>query len=178
MVIGICGKSGSGKSTFASRLSNKFYHLDVDKIGHLVLTFDEVKKELVSSFGNDILCGNVVDRKKLSNIVFESKDKMDILTGITWKYMKIEIDKILDSRDNVVIDWLLLPKTEFFEKCDIKILLDVPYDIRKERITKRDNITLEDFELREKATYNYDKNTFDVVISNEEDFEREVIKYE
>ena len=51
-------------------------------------------------------------------------------------------------------------------------------DIRKERITKRDNITLEDFELREKATYNYDKNTFDVVISNEEDFEREVIKYE
>ena len=50
MVIGICGKSGSGKSTFASRLSNKFYHLDVDKIGHLVLTFDEVKKELVSSF--------------------------------------------------------------------------------------------------------------------------------
>lgn len=50
MIIGICGKSGCGKSA-----NNKVIHLDIDKIGHNVLLLPEVKKELIKSFGESVI---------------------------------------------------------------------------------------------------------------------------
>ena len=58
MIIGICGKSGCGKSTlsrmFLDRYSNAV-HLEIDKVGHYVLTFPEVQEELVKAFGIEVL---------------------------------------------------------------------------------------------------------------------------
>ena len=99
MIIGICGKSGSGKTTLANQImqlaGDNAICLDIDKIGHNVLLFPEVKKELINSFGEAIIKENMVDRKKLGEIVFNSRNEMEKLSDITWKYMQIEIDKIL-----------------------------------------------------------------------------------
>ena len=174
MIIGICGKSGSGKTTLAKNiidLSNySAIHLDIDKVGHRALMTDEAKKELIKEFGKQIISDNIVNRKKLGDIVFNSRDKMQKLTDITWKHMKIEIDKFIDDNKNkiVILDWLLLPKTEYFDMCDIKILLDIPYEVRKDRAIKRDNITSEAFDTREKASIDYDKDKFDYILTNAE----------
>lgn len=174
MIIGICGKSGSGKSTLAKNIkklsTREVVHLDIDKIGHNALRYEEAKEELVKTFGKEVLNKDIIDRKKLSNIVFNSNGEMQKLTDITWKYMQLEIDKFLiDNKDKVIIlDWLLLPKTDYFNKCDIKVLLDVPYEIRKSRTIKRDNITSEAFDLREKASLEFDKDKFDYVFENSE----------
>ena len=48
--------------------------------------------------------------------------------------------------------------------CDIKILLDIPYKVRKQRAMKRDNITKEAFDLREKVSISFDESTFDYVL--------------
>ena len=174
MIIGICGKSGSGKSTLAKNiieLSNyKAVHLEIDKVGHRALLNEKAKKELVKEFGESIIKENNVDRKKLGDIVFNSRDEMQKLTDITWKCMQQEIDEFLeDNKDKIVIlDWLLLPKTEYFDICDIKILLDVPYEIRKMRAIKRDNITSEAFDLRESSSIEYNKEKFDYVLENSE----------
>ena len=162
MIIGICGKSGSGKSTLARQIikhNKNAIHLDIDKIGHQVLLIDEVKNELEKSFGNSIIQGNNIDRKKLGEIVFASRKKMKKLSDITWKYMQIEIDNFLsENKDNIVIlDWILLYISKYFNMCDIKILLDVPYEVRKQRAMKRDNISKEAFALREKASIEFDK---------------------
>ncbi len=50
--------------------------------------------------------------------------------------------------------------------CDLKVLIDIPYEIRKERTLKRDYITEEAFDLREKASIIYDKNDFDYILNN------------
>lgn len=174
MIIGICGKSGSGKSTLAKNiieLSNyKAVHLEIDKVGHRALLNEDAKKKLVKEFGESIIKENNVDRKKLGDIVFNSRDEMQKLTDITWKCMQKEIDEFLeDNKDKIVIlDWLLLPKTEYFDICDIKILLDVPYEIRKMRAIKRDNITSEAFDLRESSSIEYNKEIFDYVLENSE----------
>lgn len=169
MIIGICGKSGSGKSTIAQLLleSRKdVIHCDIDKIGHMALTKSEVKKELVKVFGEDIINGELIDRKKLGELVFISRENMEKLSLITWKYMKEEINNIIEKNKGklIVLDWILLYNSEFFDKCDIKILVDTPYEIRMERAIKRDNITSERFYLREKASIDYDKSKFDYVI--------------
>lgn len=58
---------------------------------------------------------------------------MDKLTDITWKYMQIEIDNFLNTnKDKIIImDWLLLSNSKYLDMCDVKILLDIPYEIRK-----------------------------------------------
>lgn len=172
MLIGICGKSGSGKSTLAKKIvdlkENKYIHLDIDKIGHKVLEIKEVQKDLINTFGNNIIENNKVNRKKLSNIVFSSKEQMQKLTNITWGYMQIEIDKIINKNLNktIILDWQLLPLTKYFELCTLTILIDIPYQIRKERVLKRDNITEEQFQKRENASLNLENIKFDYIINN------------
>ena len=172
MIIGVCGKSGSGKSTLDKKIvelfGEKAIFVDIDEIGHNSLTVPDVKNKIAEFFGGDLVENDIVNRKKLSRIVFDSKEQMDKLTEITWGYMESEIDKIVnENRDKVIVlDWQLLPKTKFFSMCDCRILLDIPYEVRKQRILQRDNITEEGFELREKASYDYDKESFDIVLDN------------
>ena len=173
MLIGVCGKSASGKSTLARLLREEkdAIHIDIDKIGHDVLTIDDVKKELIKTFGDEVLINNEISRKKLGNIVFNSSQAMDKLTEITWKYMQKEIDNIIKINSNklIILDWLLLPKTKYFKMCDKRILLDIPLEIRIKRAMKRDNITKEQFLLRDNAGINYNEKEFDYVIKNDEE---------
>ncbi len=179
MIIGICGKSGSGKTTLANQmveLINKdATKLDIDTVGHSVLLLPEVQEELISSFGESIIKENIVDRKKLGEIVFNSRKEMDKLSDITWKYMQKEIDVFLNNNKDkiVILEWLLLPLSKYFDMCDIKILLDIPYEVRKQRAMIRDNITEEAFDLREKASIEFDENVFDYVLKKDD---KEIIK--
>ena len=183
MIIGICGKSGCGKSTLARIIKETHkdaIHLEIDKVGHNALKNELVIKELVETFGENILNENFVDRKKLGEIVFSSRKQMDKLTDITWKVMEREIDEFLNSNKDkiVVLDWLLLTKTKYFNLCDIKILIDIPYEVRLKRAIKRDNITKEAFELRESASTSFDYNCFDYVFNekNKDEIKRLVNK--
>lgn len=170
MIIGICGKSGSGKSTLSKNLIKYFnksvVHLDIDKIGHKVLTLPDIKIELVNSFGKSIMIGNDIDRKKIGDIVFNLRNEMKRLSDITWDYMQVEIDKFIDENENniIILDWILLPISKYFDKCNVKILLDIPYEVRKERVIKRDNISSDLFDLREKASIDFKIQKFDFVI--------------
>jgi len=168
MYIGICGNSGSGKSSLAKYLLNKYpnyLYIDIDKIGHEVNELPEVKKELIDNF-DDILTNNKIDRKKLGRIVFNDQNKMNLLIDITWKYMEREIDRIIGNNKNVIFDWMLLPKSKYFKMCNMKILLDIPYDIRKERIIKRDNIDEDYFDIRDKNSYPYNYQDFDIILKD------------
>lgn len=178
MIICLCGKSGSGKSTIAKLIPNSI-HVDIDKIGHKSHSDYEVKQKLINTFGISILTNNNIDRKKLGKIVFSNKNEMKKLENITWNYMEKEIDKIIfNNKDKIIIlDYLLLPKTKYFNSSNLKILLDIPYEVRKKRVIKRDNITEEAFDLRESASINYDEFEFDIIVKDE-NIKKKVLKYE
>ncbi len=172
MIIGISGKSGSGKSTISKLICDSkpnSLHCDIDKIGHEVLLLKEVKMELIKTFGADIVIEDYVDRKKLGMIVFENREKMKELTSITWSHMELMIDEIIEKNKNnmIVLDWILLPQSKYFDMCDYKILVDSSIEERKRRAMIRDNISEEKFLLRESASIEYDKEVFDLVIKNE-----------
>lgn len=178
-LIGITGKTGSGKSTFGKLLADKLNckYIDIDKIGHSATSDSSISKKLCQEFGQNILDDNKnIDRKKLGNIVFSDKNKMDILTNLTWNYMQNKIDNILSqNEDYYILDWALLPSVKYFNICDIKILI-VSEDIkRKEKILKRDNISKEYLEKRENNTLDYSNFKFDYIFNN--DYSKECLSY-
>lgn len=170
-VIGIMGRSGSGKTTFASLLSKKLncQHIDVDKIGHQALFQPEILDDLCDKFGTGILDENGnIDRKKVGTIVFAETSKMDILTDLTWNYMKKILNNILSQDDEVIVlDWMLLPKTDYWNKCDLKILVTSNDIQRKNKVLERDKISEEYFDTRDSASIDYSKFEFDYVFQND-----------
>ncbi len=174
MIIGVCGKSGSGKSTFAREMCKiwnekttlEAVHLDMDKVGHQVLLLPEVKEEVVNLLGKDVITDEKLDRKKIGIIVFNSEVISKAYQEIIWKYMKIYIDNFLEKNKNktIILDAIKLHETEYFDMCDLKILLDIPYEIRKKRAMIRDNITAEQFDLREQASAEYNPYYFDFIV--------------
>lgn len=170
-LIGITGKTGTGKSTIATILAQNLngIYVDIDKIGHKATSDPNIAKKLCDIFGNGLLdnIGNI-DRKKLGNIVFSDTNKMQILTDITWEYMEQELDKILLQKQSYFIfDWALLPKVKYWDMCDIKILVTSDDTVRKKRILARDHISEEYLEKRESATLDYSKLSFDFIFDND-----------
>lgn len=81
----IIGGMGAGKSTVCKALMDVGLPcIDLDKVGHEVLTLSAVKAELVEAFGVSILDGNEVDRKELAAKAFASSEttqKLNIITA-------------------------------------------------------------------------------------------------
>ena len=91
---------------------------------------------------------------------------MKQLADITWDRMKLIIDGYIKSYSNngIVLDWILLPHTQYFNMCDKKILIKCDEELRKKRIIQRDNISEEDLRLRDNASIKYDESVFDNII--------------
>ena len=138
MLISLVGLSGSGKTFIANLLchyNNRIVHLDIDKIGHKATNDKLVIQKLILAFGPSILENGQINRKKLADVVFSSKEAMDILNELTWGYMEKKIDEFIDlNKDKIIIlDWLLLVKTKYFKQSDLRILVTAPQSIRMKR---------------------------------------------
>lgn len=171
-IIGITGKSGSGKSTVAKKIGELMPNsevIEVDSIGHDALCRPNILEGLIKTFGNEILdeTGNV-DRKKLGNIVFAEREKMEELANATYVYISETIAKIIEEAQGaVILDWILLPQDPAWQKCDLKILIETDLQTRKEKVILRDNIPESYFDARETTSIDYDKNQFDLIFSND-----------
>lgn len=166
MIITISGASGSGKSSISRLLcsrNNNIIHLDIDKISHSLYEDEEVIDKLKKAFNID-----VVNRNIIGQIVFNDKHAMDILTDITWSKMEKIIDEFIsNNKDKIILlDWILITKTKYFNMSSINILVKADYSLRKKRAMARDNISEDKFDTREKAREEYDEELFNFIINN------------
>lgn len=163
MLIGITGKSGSGKTTLAKWLAeySHFYVIDVDEIGHSILDRIDVRNKIKERFGVEV---SSTDRKALGEVVFNNREKMKEYADMSFGLMCDVIDEIIATHNNVIIEWILLPNTKYFDKCDIKILCKRSYENRLKAVMERDNISIEYFETRENNSIEYNEDLFDKII--------------
>ncbi len=144
MVIGIVGKTCSGKNVAADYLAEKgFFVIDVDKLGHESL--EENHALLVLSFGQDIESDGKIDRKKLGPIVFSDPQKLETLNNITHPWMEEQVKKLITEHSNTVINAALLESMGLVKYCDEVILVLASTQVRLERAKQRDNISEEQF---------------------------------
>lgn len=144
-IIGITGKSGAGKSTVCEILRNKYNVeiIDADKIARK-LTKERTRylEEIIKEFGIEILDEEgLLDRCKLSNIIYNNIEAREKLNLLTFKYVVEEIKEEIKRSDiskMIIIDAPLLFESKLDELCDITIAVIASDSIKIERICKRD----------------------------------------
>lgn len=186
MIIGLTGGSGTGKS-HASKFfeKNGFTVIDFDRVSRDVCTTGSIcLLEITEVFGKDILNSDFsLNRKKLGEIVFADKEKLEILTHITHKHILIETNRIMAEKkgENLLFDAPLLFEAELDKKCDYVISVLSDKEKRIERISKRDSLSRKNSENRINSQPEDDfyisKSDF-IVYNNstEEEFEKQISK--
>lgn len=170
MIIGITGKSGCGKSTYARKLGAEtgFYVVDIDKISHKILNLPELQDEFMRIFGNNVVKNDIIDRQYIGDLIFENRHLYEGLTNIVWTRMRSEIDSVISEHENVILEWILLPHTRYWKSCDTKILVTCEDTTRISRVLLRDNISKEYLSKRDSASIDYSDIIFDKVIDTSE----------
>ena len=164
MIIGLTGKSCSGKNRVAELLDeNIFTVIDEDKLGHAALSANVDK--IREAFGDDVIgSDNLVDRKKLGPIVFSSEKNLETLNSISHPWMVEETLRmakdIEESGKVAVINAAILEQMGFVEHCDEILLVISDYENRLKRAQARDGITKEAFDKRTSAQKNIGESLF------------------
>ncbi len=184
LVLGLTGKTGAGKSMVSELLKEKgCYTVDADLVAHGVLFDEDVKRDLVMIFGEDILdSSNEIDRKKLAPKAFSSRENIEKLNEVTHPVIRQKILNEINTAKSenfevCVIDAAALLECEIRFDCNYVVVVFAPMDVRLKRIIKRDNLSVTDAKRRidaQKEDEFYLKNA-DIIIINDgvTDFEEE-----
>ena len=148
MNIGITGSIACGKSTVSDYLIAKGYTIiDADKLGHVALTSDDVKRKLAEKFGNEILENNEISREKLGKLVFGNDDNLKILNSIIHPKIKELILKLQEEHkdeDLVFLDIALLYEANFVDLVEKVAVVYVDEDVQLERLMTRNSLSKEE----------------------------------
>jgi dephospho-CoA kinase len=148
-VIGITGGIGSGKSLVARILKEKY--------GAYILNTDQIAKDqmevggasynvVVDYFGKEILSEDgSINRSKLAAIVFENKDKLLKLNGLTHPVVLVEVRHEIDfwqkqgSVPYLVIETALMIESGYDFVCDEVWYVHTPEEERRKRLKSERN---------------------------------------
>lgn len=148
MNIGITGSIACGKSTVSDYLIAKGYTIiDADKLGHIALTSDDVKRKLAEKFGDEILENNEISREKLGKLVFGNDNNLKILNSIIHPKIKELILKLQEEHkdeDLVFLDIALLYEANFVDLVEKVAVVYVDEDVQLERLMMRNSLPKEE----------------------------------
>ena len=124
-IIGLTGGIGSGKTTLAGFLKELGVAvIDADKLGHQALRENQMRREVVATFGQGVLDSNSqVDRPKLARLVFGCTQQLAHLNRITHPRIAEMLTDRLDKHRRqgvgaVVIEAPLLVETGWVDTVD------------------------------------------------------------
>ena len=156
IIIGITGSIGMGKTTIASMFkklnipihdSDATVRLILDNDNNVISQIIEKWPSCISSLKNKRL----INKVKLSNIIFRRKSEKKILEGIIHPHVlnsrNLFLKKNLTTNNKFVgLDVPLLFETKADKICNYVFLAYASQKIQKRRVLKRKNMTIKKFE--------------------------------
>ena len=150
MVIGITGGISSGKSTISKILISRNYKLiDCDLISKELTNIDEVVLEIAEIFGDEVIDGTNINRKKLGELIFNNESKKKQLENIIHpRVVQKVIDEIKSLNEKIIfVDCPLLFEAKLEYLFDKIIVVYVNFETQVKRLISRDKIDI-DFALK------------------------------
>ena len=144
MVIGLAGKSCSGKNSMGIILEKKgALHLDLDKTNHNLL--DKYSREIGELFSSDLTSDDgSMNRAALSEIVFSRKSNLERLERFIHPKIEEETHRVI--RENagriILLNGAALHKSKLAEELEGLIFMHSPFLIRLYRALARDHRSL------------------------------------
>lgn len=149
-IIGLTGPTGAGKSQAAAVAKESgFKVIDCDMVARqAVLPKTKGLEALVGAFSKDILLPDgTLNRKALAAVAFSSHEQTEKLNKTLLPHI-VELIKPQLNDDNVLLDAPTLFESGLDSVCDITVAVLADYEIRLERIMKRDSLTINEAQTR------------------------------
>ena len=168
MLIGLTGRTGSGKSSAAKIFESLgAFVADCDKVAHDILNDEKIKQELCSLFSADILDKKgEIDRKKLGSIVFSDKAKLAKLNLVVHGSIVKKCIELCEKsgKDICLMDGSELESSGADKLCNHIVVITADEKIRLSRIIERDNINEETALKRIRSQSDYSKEA--IIVEN------------
>lgn len=153
-LIGLTGKTGSGKSTVSAYLKERgAFIIDGDIVARQVLIENtKLIEELENKFHGVLNPDGTLNRKALAAKAFSTPENTALLNSVMHpainSYIEKEANTAFEKYDVVIVDAAAIIESGFADRCDALVVVTAPVEIRLERIMARDSISREDALIR------------------------------
>lgn len=175
MIIGITGKTASGKSTVSKFLSNKynFKYIEVDKIVERIMSngkIDKIRANLSNEYQvnakSNIDIADSFFSYNIDSYIMDLNFKKEIDNEILKEIKKYSEDEI------IIIDWMMLEDSFVFSKCDLLIKTEINYYLRKQRyIARGDNFDISKYCCIDNVHHSYNNSRYHYVVDTTNNWE-------
>ena len=148
-IIGVTGGIGSGKTTIINYIKQKGFAVYIaDEAGKKIMQNTNVINQVNKLFNNEVLLPDgMLDRSKISKIVFNNKELLEKLNNIVHPAVGKDFDTFLEKNNSeklIFKETALLFEAGLYKTCDATILITAPLDVRIKRVMLRDKVSKEE----------------------------------
>jgi dephospho-CoA kinase len=163
MIVGLTGGIGSGKTTVAKLFQNfdtvAVYIADVEakKIMNSSVT---IRNKIIAAFGKSTFKNNQLDRSYLASIVFNNKEKLEVLNSIVHPEVHTNFQEFVQlhkKKAYIVYESAILFESNSQHQFNFVISVFVALEERIKRVIKRDHTTKQDVLDRIKQQWKEEK---------------------
>lgn len=171
-IIGLTGGIGSGKTTIANHFRNANIPVYVaDDEARKITQLPEIIDQIRIKFGDAIFDDSILNREKLSQIVFNDPEKLKLLNAIIHPAVRKHFQSWVLNHKNapfVIYEAAILFESGSYKNCDSIITVTAPLESRIQRVMRRDKTSREQVILRINAQWDDDQRIAksDFVIEN------------
>jgi dephospho-CoA kinase len=156
MIIGLTGGIGSGKTTvakFFSEFDNVVVYIADLEAKKLMNSSVIIKEKLIKEFGEASFVNKELNRKYISEIVFNDKEKLSALNAIVHPEVKKHFKNFVEinaHKSYIIYENAILFESKNNQFCDFIITVYADVKTKIERVILRDSLTKVDVKSRMK----------------------------
>lgn len=146
-IVGLTGGIGSGKTTVAKQfqaLGIPVYIAD-DEAKKLMNRSKIIKRKLIALFGDEAYKDNTLNRPFLADKIFNNAENLEKMNAVVHPKVASHFKNWVKKQTTpyVLKESAILFENGAYKDCDLIITVTAPLELRKKRLLKRDNTTLE-----------------------------------
>lgn len=146
-IVGLTGGIGSGKTTVAKQfqaLGIPVYIAD-EEAKKLMNRSKIIKRKLIALFGDEAYKDNTLNRPFLADKIFNNAENLEKMNAVVHPKVASHFKNWVKKQTTpyVLKESAILFENGAYKDCDLIITVTAPLELRKKRLLKRDNTTLE-----------------------------------